>query len=213
MQFPSLLIFAAVSLCSFGADQPAKGEPNAQLRLGIRLFEIKSAQQKAVGFDWHMGNVLQSANSNAAQGVFPAPPTGEPGEATPSALSAGTLSGILSDPQFRTVIRALEAREGAVPVVSAEAPATSGVPVKLQRPDGWRITVLPRIKGDEIELEFELAQTKGEHAGFSVSSRTTVKSGESAIFSDWLNEEEKKKKSGAPHGKRLLFFLEPRLEK
>jgi len=109
-----------------------------QVMIETRVAEIGQRDNKAVGFDWYLGNVLlgngqaglqggtaPSFNDSSTfanpEGIFPNPII--PRQDTDQLITGGltsnggipavaTLSGILTDPQFRLVIRALEQREG-----------------------------------------------------------------------------------------------------
>ncbi|MGZ8899292.1 MAG: tetratricopeptide repeat protein [Limisphaerales bacterium] len=109
-----------------------------QVMVETRIAEISQRDNKAVGFDWYLGNVLMgdgkvglqggtapSFNDGSSfanpEGTFPNPAI--PRAGTDQLITGGltgnggipavaTLSGILTDPQFRLVVRALEQREG-----------------------------------------------------------------------------------------------------
>jgi general secretion pathway protein D len=109
-----------------------------QVLIETRIAEISQRDNKAVGFDWYLGNVLlgngkaglqggtaPSFNDGSSfanpEGTFPNPAI--PRQDTDQLITSGltgnggipavaTLSGILTDPQFRLVVRALEQREG-----------------------------------------------------------------------------------------------------
>jgi general secretion pathway protein D len=129
--------------------------------LECKFVEISQEDAKAVGFDWHMGNWLARSGSIGTQagtapsyvgtpspanptGIFPG--AGGPGTIPPAAtdgfLTQGlrnegittlaTVSGILTDPQFRVVIKAMEQRNG-VEVMSAPKVVTvSGRQAQIQ---------------------------------------------------------------------------------
>jgi tetratricopeptide (TPR) repeat protein len=117
-----------------------------QVTIETKIAEISQRDNKAVGFDWFLGNVLakdgkvgfqggtapsfadSGGNANPANpgGTFPGEfgiPSQAPNSATDQLITSGltgnsaipaigTLTGILTDPQFRVVIRALEQRQG-----------------------------------------------------------------------------------------------------
>jgi len=121
-----------------------------QLTIKSRIMEITQEDNRALGFDWYLGNTLMRNGGIGAQagtapsyvspggidprpsnpsGVFPgpgsAPGLGGPGAVPPSvsdnlltgglrqsAPALATVTGILTDPQFRFVVRALEQRGG-----------------------------------------------------------------------------------------------------
>jgi len=109
-----------------------------QVMIEARIAEVTQRDNKALGFDWFLGNILigngkaglqggtapsfaDSGTTANPGGAFPNPPIGR--ASTDQIITSGlthnagipavaTLSGILTDPQFRVVIRALEQREG-----------------------------------------------------------------------------------------------------
>jgi general secretion pathway protein D len=119
-----------------------------QVTIEAKIAEVTQDDNRALGFDWLLGNTLLGGGSQGFQGgsapsfgspttsssaanpsgIFPGPgsilaPT--PGFAFPSAsdnlITGGlrnsapaiaTYTGILTDPQFRVVIKALEQRQG-----------------------------------------------------------------------------------------------------
>ncbi len=109
-----------------------------QVTIEVRIAEISQRDNKAIGFDWYMGNFLvgngkaglqggtaPSFNDGGSfanpEGTFPNPPIARAStdqlitsglRSNPAIPAVATLSGILTDPQFRVVIRALEQREG-----------------------------------------------------------------------------------------------------
>ena len=120
-----------------------------QVTIEAKFAEITQQDSKSLGFDWFLGNSLMRSGSIGAQGgsapSFVGAPSPEnplggfPTAATPipssssdglltgglrnSAPALGTLTGILTDPQFRVVIRALEQRQG-VNLMSAPSVTT-----------------------------------------------------------------------------------------
>ncbi len=124
-----------------------------QLTIRAKFMEVNQDDNRALGFDWYLGNITMGGGRIGAQGGtapsfqgaptaanpsgwFPGP--GTPGSGGPgpggvaasatdnlltgglrnSAPALGTLTGILTDPQFRVVVRALEQR-GASDLLSA----------------------------------------------------------------------------------------------
>lgn len=116
--------------------------PPPQLSIKARFAEVNLSQNKALGFDWFLGNTLMAGGRVGGQagsapsfagasspanpgGIFPGPDgfTSLAPSATDGLLTSGlrpnvttpalgTFSGILTDPQFRVVVRALEQRGG-----------------------------------------------------------------------------------------------------
>jgi hypothetical protein len=151
---------------------------------------------RTVGYDWYTSQALLGSSSQAS--------------AAPNTANAqtGTVSGILSDPQFRAVIRALEADEKNTRLLVRSAVATiSGKPLELQRPDGWRFQLLPTVdpKTGRMTTVVQVRQTKGNYAGFHLNTHVMLGHGRGAIFSDSAPKPGKT-------GKRLLIVIVPRIE-
>jgi general secretion pathway protein D len=114
-------------------------EPPPQITIEAKFVEVGQDDSRELGFDWFLGNTLVNDGSIGIQGgtapsyaahrrrqsfgVFPGSqgiPTFQPA-ATDGQITSGlrntapsifTVTGILTDPQFRVVIRALEQRTG-----------------------------------------------------------------------------------------------------
>ena len=124
-----------------------------QVNIKAKFVEINQQDQKALGFDWYMGNLVMGQGSaygmqagsapsfngaNPPATVFPGsavagtaiPPSATDGQLTSGLRSVGsplfTLTGILTDPQFRVVIKALQQRSGAEVMAQPEVTTTSG---------------------------------------------------------------------------------------
>jgi general secretion pathway protein D len=122
-----------------------------QINIKARFVEVPEEDSKALGFDWYLGNVLMTNSptggqvgirqppgnpSNAASpgGVFPgAFPAGTNGQALTSGLrpvGSGSplpaMTGILTEPQYRVVLRALEQRAGTDLVAQPEVTVING---------------------------------------------------------------------------------------
>ena len=134
-----------------------------QLNIRAKFLEITQNDNRALGFDWYLGNwmmgpgnsigtqagtaptFISPLNPTAANpsGVFPGPgiAPGIPGPyavspaPTDNQLTSGlrngaptlaTMTGILTDPQFRVAIRALEQRDGVDLIASPEVTTQSG---------------------------------------------------------------------------------------
>jgi Flp pilus assembly secretin CpaC/tetratricopeptide (TPR) repeat protein len=138
-----------------------------QVTIEAKFTEISQLDSKALGFDWHLGNLLLGDRKIGLQGgtapsmvgaptqanpvgAFPGVPADLLGDGlgtamTPSptdqwltgglrneAPAIASMTGILTDPQFRVVIRALEQRSG-VDVLSAPRITTlSGRQAKIE---------------------------------------------------------------------------------
>ena len=131
-----------------------------QVLVESRFCEINQNDNKALGFDWFIGNTRfgnfagqpgtqpsLTGRPSAANptGVFPLPasPIGalaSDGSLTGNALrnngpALGTITGILTDPQFRVVIRALEQRDGTDVLQAAKVITVSGRQAQIQVTD------------------------------------------------------------------------------
>jgi general secretion pathway protein D len=138
-----------------------------QVMIETRIAEITQRDNKAVGFDWFLGNVLaaggrigtqggtapsfadSSSTANPA-GTFPNPAL--PRSPTDGLITSGltsnagipavaTVSGILTDPQFRVVIRALEQREGVDLLSAPKITTLSGRQARISIEDTQTIII------------------------------------------------------------------------
>jgi type II secretory pathway component GspD/PulD (secretin)/tetratricopeptide (TPR) repeat protein len=115
-----------------------------QLTIRAKFMEVNQDDNRALGFDWYLGNVSMAGGKIGTQagtaptllgngvpgspgGPFPNPSVPILPAATDQLLTGGlrnsapavaTMTGILTDPQFRMVVRALEQR-GASDLLSA----------------------------------------------------------------------------------------------
>jgi len=138
-----------------------------QVNIKTRFVEVAQTDTRALGFDWFLGNVLMNKGTIGAQGgtapAFngaPTPanplgsfPTAAPGPSTTDQLitsglrnginapAIATMTGILTDPQFRVVIRALEQREGADLLNEASVTTVSGRQTQIQVVDLQTIVI------------------------------------------------------------------------
>jgi type II secretory pathway component GspD/PulD (secretin) len=119
--------------------------PPSQISIKARFAEVNLSQNKQLGFDWFLGNWLNSGGAMGVQGGSAPSFQGDPGINAPanpsgwfpgpdpsgfnriapspsdnlltsglrgSAPALATYTGILTDPQFRVVVKALEQRGG-----------------------------------------------------------------------------------------------------
>ncbi|MEY4387638.1 MAG: hypothetical protein RLY20_2921 [Verrucomicrobiota bacterium] len=133
-----------------------------QVNIRAKFAEVAQSDKRAVGFDWYLGNVLMGNGKVGAQGGTAPTYTGAPTTANPSGAFPGTspanylpslasdgiltpglrnsanapavatITGILTDPQFRVVIRALEQREGVELLSAPDVTTVSGRQAQLQ---------------------------------------------------------------------------------
>jgi len=167
-----------------------------QVTIEAKFAEVTQTDDKALGFDWFLGNTLMrngsiggqagsapsygspagSGSSANPSGVFPGPlprdpitggfipsPGTIPASASDNLLTSGlrnsapalgTLTGILTDPQFRVVIRALEQRQG-VNLMSAPKVTTLSA----------RQAQIKTVRIQYIVTDLDLSQTAGGGGG------------------------------------------------
>ena len=125
-----------------------------QVHIKARFIELLENTQNALGFDWYMGNYVNGkvvANGGSAPslnvpvssanplGTFPGNTAASqiPGSAGDQLVTGGlrnplgapaltTITGIMTDPNFRVVINALEQRSGTETLAEPEVVTTSG---------------------------------------------------------------------------------------
>jgi general secretion pathway protein D len=135
------------------------------INIKAKFVEINQNDNKAIGFDWFLGNfamgggkVIGSGGTQPSlngtpsdvnpSGVFPTPAAGQIPSASDNLLTSGirnvfgsdkgtvpalaSFTGILTDPQFKVVIRALEQREGADLLTAPEVTTLSGRQAQVQ---------------------------------------------------------------------------------
>ena len=142
-----------------------------QVNIKTKFVEVSQNDTRALGFDWYLGNFLMGNRSMAVsggtaptyngspspanpQGFFPgtSPATTLPPSAsdqlitsglrnTVNAPALGTLTGILTDPQFRVVLRALEQRDGADLLSESSVTTQSGRQTEVQVVDLQTIVI------------------------------------------------------------------------
>ena len=132
-----------------------------QVLVESKFAEINQDDSKSLGFDWFLGNtvmgpVLGGAGTQPSLqgrptqanplGVFPLPATpiaasASDGNLTPATAlrnngpALATFTGILTDPQFRVVIRALEQRGGTDVLAAPKVITVSGRQAQIQVTD------------------------------------------------------------------------------
>jgi general secretion pathway protein D len=123
-----------------------------QVHIKARFIEVSQDDSKQLGFDWYLGNyvngsVVASGGSSPSLstpvsaanplGAFPGSTTSSliPGAATDQSLTSGlrnsgpaltTVTGIMTDPNFRVVLHALDQRTGVETLAEPEVTTTSG---------------------------------------------------------------------------------------
>jgi type II secretory pathway component GspD/PulD (secretin)/tetratricopeptide (TPR) repeat protein len=135
-----------------------------QVNIKSKIVEVTQDDTKALGFDWYLGNVLMNGGSIVGSGgtqpslngtptaanplgTFPGntaagttiAPTSTDGQLTSGLRNTSTtlftLTGILTDPQFRMVIHALQQRQGAEMLAEPEVTTQSGRQAQMKATD------------------------------------------------------------------------------
>ena len=135
-----------------------------EVNIKAKFIEVTQTDNKALGFDWYLGNVLMANNSIVGSGgsqpsLNGAPSLANSGGAFPGNLAGGTtiapsptdqiitsglrnsgpslfsLTGILTDPQFRVVVKALDQRQGVDVLASPEVTIISGRQAQMKAVD------------------------------------------------------------------------------
>ena len=169
-----------------------------QVTIEAKFAEISQSDNKALGFDWFLGNTLMFGDKVGGQagtapsfsgaptkanpsGIFPGPGFGPgipgPGTILPSAsdgfLTAGlnrvngstpalaTVSGILTDPQFRMVIRALETRRGVDLLTAPRVTTLSGRQTQIASVDLQTIVTGVEINQTASSSAAQVGQVAG----------------------------------------------------
>ena len=135
-----------------------------QVTIEAKIIELANADVRALGFDW-----LSSKPAGGGPGSTPSPdPT--TGALPQAATNTGTITGIMTDPQFRIFVRALEQRGGWKTVSSPKITTLSGRAAVLSMledpteseakanlpPAGTTIEVLPRVNADGVSIELDV---------------------------------------------------------
>ncbi len=144
-----------------------------QINIKSKFVEVSQNDTRALGFDWYLGNFLMNQGAIGLQGgTAPAfngaPSTANPlgsfpsGAAAPStsdqlltsglrntlnAPAVATMTGILTDPQFRVVMRALEQRDGSDLLAESSVTTLSGRQTQVGVNDLRTIVIAPNLGG------------------------------------------------------------------
>lgn len=133
-----------------------------QVNIRAKFAEVGQNDTRALGFDWYLGNFLMGDKALGLQGGTAPTYSGAPSAANPSGAFPGTapqnyipsaasdqlltsglrntanapavatLTGILTDPQFRVVLKALEQRQGVELLSAPDVTTVSGRQAQLQ---------------------------------------------------------------------------------
>jgi general secretion pathway protein D len=133
-----------------------------QVNIKAKFADIGQRDQRAIGFDWFLGNVLMGNGKIVGSAGTQPTLSGQPSTANPQGFFPGTslantypsspadqlltsglgnplnapalatFTGILTDPQFRVVIKALDQREGVDLLSAPEVTTISGRQAQIQ---------------------------------------------------------------------------------
>jgi general secretion pathway protein D len=166
-----------------------------------KFVEVSQNDVKEIGFDWFLGNLLMRNGGLGLQGgtapsfvgqpslanptgIFPSPTSPIQPSGTDNVLTSGlrslnnapavaTFTGILTDPQFRVVIKALEQRDGADLLSAPKVTTLSGRQTQIQA-----VEVRAIVVGNQTQF----ASGSSAAVGGGVGGATTVGGGIGAGF-------------------------------
>jgi len=113
-----------------------------QIHIKARFIEVKRNNNEANGFDWYLGNLTNGpVVANGRSASSPAVPVlaANPPGSFPSNAATAQMTGILSDPNFRVVLHALEQRAGVETLAEPECVTISGRQVKIFATEIWAV--------------------------------------------------------------------------
>jgi type II secretory pathway component GspD/PulD (secretin) len=127
-----------------------------QVHIKTRFIQVQENNQNALGFQWYLGNYVNgsvvasggtqgSLYNQGAQSIFPSAgtSTGIAQSTTDQSLTQGlsnplnaptltTITGILTDPNFRLAIQALQQRQGVETLAEPEGTTISGRQMQMK---------------------------------------------------------------------------------
>ncbi len=170
-----------------------------QVTIDARFVEVSQIDTKELGFDWYLGNFLMGNGRMGVQGgtapsflgapslanpagIFPNPAFPLGPSTTDNLLTQGlrnlnnaptiaTFTGILTDPQFRVVLRALEQREGADLLAAPKVTTLSG-----------RQTQMSAVQVSSIVVGLN---TQAQGGGSAVTGGGTLQTGNPSITQNY----------------------------
>jgi general secretion pathway protein D len=142
-----------------------------EVNIAAKFLEVSQNDTRALGFDWIVGNTLMNNGSIGAQGGTAPSFTGQASPGNPSGVfptagiapspsdgvvtsglrntlnapALGTITGILTQPQFRFVIHALEQRDGADLLEESSVTTLSGRQTQILIQDIQSIVIGPGL--------------------------------------------------------------------
>ncbi len=158
-----------------------------EIHIKARFIEIQQNDNAALGFDWYLGNFINGnvvANGGSAPSlnvpVSAANPLGSfPGNSTASQIASSatdqlltgglentgptlaTITGIMTDPNFRVVIHALEQRNGVETLAEPEVTTISGRQTQMKATD---------LQNVVIELSIRTSRWRHRHGAGTAAS-------------------------------------------
>jgi beta-lactamase regulating signal transducer with metallopeptidase domain len=155
-----------------------------EVNLKVRIVEVSQTDNKALGFEWYLGNFLIAGGTNAAmtssqpsftnatsttnpRGAFPGGTHGiRIAPSTNATNYQPTACGVLTDEQFRVVLNALQQRSGTELLNEADATTLSGRQVEFKVPGaqtnadtGITLDVTPYVCADGSTIQMTVIPT------------------------------------------------------
>jgi type II secretory pathway component GspD/PulD (secretin) len=181
----------------------------AQVTIEAKLVEITAEDYKALGFDWFLGNTAMNRT------LAPPSTTGP----------VATLTGIMTDPQFRVVNRALEQGAGSEIVAAPRLTTLSGRQARITLNNGTVVVdCIPAVAADgysiQMTINFSLDEEQNETAApnssrkadptkHQLSTSPIVWDGQTVVLGGFPTAEKDKHSSKSRPKKMLLLFVTP----
>lgn len=159
------VLFVRATLRDLDVMESAISALNAtppQVTVEAKVVEIFQSESKTLGFDWFLGNTKMEPGATSTApgtpGVFPGA-SAAANAATPVAgprtaqTNMATLSGILSDPQYRMVVQALERRQGTEILAVPRVTTVSGRQARVSIDPGPSVDITPVVGADGYSVE------------------------------------------------------------
>ena len=171
-----------------------------QINLKVKIVEVIQNDNRALGFNWTLGNFTIGSNvvgsggtqilNSAGQIVTntTTPPSASNGVLTGNSLlrnplnvpTLGTISGILTAPQYQVALQALDQRGGVNTLFTPEVTGISGHEAHIQAMDlrtnnaaanlgtylALALDIVPTVSADERSLQLNVTATVPEFLGY-----------------------------------------------
>ncbi|HEV7928389.1 MAG TPA: hypothetical protein VGR14_23755 [Verrucomicrobiae bacterium] len=174
-----------------------------QVTIEARFIELTEKDKSGLGMNWYLGSTPLSngvvglkAGSvppiiSLPPGIFPGQSTAAPGTTTNTSASrvvaATTLNGILSDPQFRLLLNAIEQRTGADILTAPKVTTESGRQAHIGVADannGVSLDVIVEVGPDGFAIQTAaVASIKRGAQTWEFSASHKVWDGQTLVFS------------------------------